>query len=54
MLSDTFSDNQIPRMLTDFMAAVDDDRRLTRLQEQRQLEEVAAREKINWAHTRVE
>jgi hypothetical protein len=54
MLSDTFSENQIPRMLTDFMAAVDDDRRITRLQEQRQLEEVAAREKINWAHTRVE
>ena len=41
-------------MLTGFMAAVDADRRVTRLQEKRQLEEIAAQEKVNWAHTRVD
>ena len=54
MLSDDFNEQQIPQMLTGFMAAVDADRRASHLQEQRQLEEVAAQEKINWAHTRVE
>lgn len=54
MLSDDFGEQQIPQMLTGFMAAVDADRRVTRLQEKRQLEEVAAQEKINWAHTRVD
>lgn len=54
MLSDGFGEQQIPQMLTGFMAAVDADRRVTRLQEKRQLEEVAAQEKVNWAHTRVD
>ena len=54
MLSESFNEQRIPRMLTEFMTAVDEDRRISRLQEQRQLEEIAAREKINWAHTRVD
>ena len=54
MLSDGFGEQQIPQMLTGFMAAVDADRRVTRLQEKRQLEEIAAQEKVNWAHTRVD
>lgn len=54
MLSDDFSEQHIPQMLTGFMAAVDADRRVTRKQEQRQLEEIAAKEKVNWAHTRVQ
>ena len=49
MLSDGFGEQQIPQMLTGFMAAVDADRRVTRLQEKRQLEEIAAQEKVNWA-----
>jgi hypothetical protein len=54
MLSESFNEQRIPRMLTEFMTAVDEDRRISRLQEQRQLEEITAREKINWAHTRVD
>jgi hypothetical protein len=54
MLNESFNEQRIPRMLTEFMTAVDEDRRISRLQEQRQLEEIAAREKINWAHTRVD
>jgi hypothetical protein len=54
MLSESFNEQRIPRMLTEFMTAVDEDRRISRLQEQRQLEEIAAGEKINWAHTRVD
>ena len=54
MLSESFNEQRIPRMLTEFMTAVDEDRRVSRLQEQRQLEEIAATEKINWAYTRVE
>ena len=54
MLRDGFDEQQVPKMLTEFMSAIDTESRLTRLQEQRQLEEVAAKEKINWAHTRVD
>tara|TARA_B110000879_G_C11160436_1_gene508810 strand:- start:1125 stop:2561 length:1437 start_codon:yes stop_codon:yes gene_type:complete len=54
MLRDGFDEQQVPKMLTEFMSAIDTESRLTRLQEQRQLEEVAAKEKIDWAHTRVD
>ena len=54
MLRDGFDEQQVPKMLTEFMLAIDTESRLTRLQEQRQLEEVAAKEKIDWAHTRVD
>ena len=54
MLSDSFDERQIPLMLTEFMSAIDTEARQTSIQAQRQLEQVAAAEKINWAHTRVE
>lgn len=54
MLSASFSEQQVPQMLMEFMSAVDTERRSSKIQTQRQLEEVAAKEKINWAFTRVE
>jgi len=54
MLSASFSEQQVPQILMEFMSAVDTERRSSKIQTQRQLEEVAAKEKINWAFTRVE
>ncbi|MGB1869069.1 MAG: DUF1631 family protein [Porticoccaceae bacterium] len=54
MLSDSFNETQIPQMLSDFISAIDTEARQTGAQAQRQLEQVAAAEKINWAYTRVE
>lgn len=54
MLKNSFHEQQIPQMLMEFMSAVDAERRSSKIQAQRQLEEVAAKEKINWAYTRVE
>lgn len=54
MLSDSFNESQIPQMLSDFISAIDTETRQTGAQAQRQLEQVAAAEKINWAYTRVE
>lgn len=54
MLSDSFNESQTPQMLSDFISAIDTETRQTGAQAQRQLEQVAAAEKINWAYTRVE
>lgn len=54
MLSESFDDEQIPQMLSDFISAIDTETRQSNVRAQRQMEQVAAAEKINWAYTRVE
>lgn len=54
MLDRNFDEEDIPAMLAEFLAVIDRDRRKSSVYESRSLEEVAARERINLAHTRVE
>ena len=54
MLGESFDEHKLPAMLSEFMAIVDRDRRAISAAEERELEQVAAREKVNWARTRVE
>ena len=54
MLGESFDEHKLPHMLSEFMAIVDRDRRVTSAAEERELEQIAAREKVNWARTRVE
>jgi hypothetical protein len=54
MVGESFDEQKLPEMLTEFMAIVDRDRRVTSAAEVRELEQIAAQEKVNWARTRVE
>ena len=54
MAGESFDEQNLPAMLSDFMAIVDRDRRTTSTTETRELEQIAAQEKVNWARTRVE
>jgi len=54
MVGESFDEHKLPEMLTEFMAIVDRDRRVTSAAEVRELEQIAAQEKVNWARTRVE
>jgi hypothetical protein len=54
MVGESFDEQKLPQMLTEFMASVDRDRRVTSATEVRELEQIAAQEKVNWARTRVE
>jgi len=54
MAGESFDEQKLPGMLTEFMAIVDRDKRLTSAAEVRELEQIAAQEKVNWARTRVE
>lgn len=54
MLGESFDEHKLPHMLSEFMAIIDRDRRATSAAEERELEQIAAREKVNWARTRVE
>lgn len=51
---DCFTEKQISGMLMQFMAVIEREKRTSGLLEQRMMEEVAARERINWARTQVE
>jgi hypothetical protein len=54
MAGESFDEQKLPGMLSDFMAIVDRDKRSTSAAEVRELEQIAAQEKVNWARTRVE
>lgn len=54
MLGESFDEKKLPAMLSEFMAIVDRERQVTSAMEVRELEQIAAREKVNWARTRVE
>jgi hypothetical protein len=54
MAGDSFDEQTLPGMLSEFMAIVDRDKRVTSAAEVRELEQIAAQEKVNWARTRVE
>lgn len=54
MAGESFDEQKLPAMLSEFMAIIDRDRRKTSAAEMRELEQIAAREKVNWARTRVE
>ncbi len=54
MLGESFDEKKLPAMLSEFMAIVDRERQATSAVEVRELEQIAAREKVNWARTRVE
>ena len=54
MSADSFEERNLPLMLSEFMSIIDRDKRVTSISESREIERVAAREKINWARTRVE
>ena len=54
MSADSFEERNLPLMLSEFMSIIDRDKRVTSISEKREIERVAAREKINWARTRVE
>ncbi|MDG1818495.1 MAG: DUF1631 family protein [Porticoccaceae bacterium] len=54
MAGESFDEQKLPAMLSEFMAIVDRDRRKTSTAETRELEQIAAQEKVNWARTRVE
>ena len=54
MAGESFDEQKLPSMLAEFMAIVDRDRRTTSAAEARELEQIAAQEKVNWARTRVD
>ncbi|MCT2531688.1 DUF1631 domain-containing protein [SAR92 clade bacterium H231] len=54
MLANSFNEAQIPLMLSEFMSAIDIEAEQAGAQAQRQVEQVAAAEKVNWARTRVD
>ena len=54
MSADSFEERNLPLMLSEFMSIIDRDKRVTSVSEKHEIERVAAREKINWARTRVE
>ena len=54
MSADSFEERNLPLMLSEFMSIIDRDKRVTSVSERREIERVAAREKVNWARTRVE
>lgn len=54
MVGESFDEQKLPAMLSAFMANVDRDKRETSVTEARELEQIAAQEKVNWARTRVE
>ena len=54
MSADSFDERNLPLMLSEFMSIIDRDKRVTSVSEKHEIERVAAREKINWARTRVE
>ena len=54
MAGESFDEQNLPAMLSNFMAIVDRDRRKISTVETRELEQIAAQEKVNWARTRVE
>lgn len=54
MSADSFEERNLPLMLSEFMSIIDRDKRVTSLSEKHEIERVAAREKVNWARTRVE
>jgi hypothetical protein len=54
MVGESFDEQKLPGMLSDFMAIIDRDKRVTSAVEARELEQIAAQEKVNWARTRVE
>ena len=54
MSEDSFEERNLPLILSEFMSIIDRDKRVTSVSERREIERVAAREKINWARTRVE
>lgn len=54
MLEDGFGEQDVPRLLSEFMALIDRDRQVTSMLEEREIEKVSAQEKVNWARTRVE
>ena len=54
MIGESFDEQKLPAMLSEFMAIIDRDKRVTSAAEVRELEQIAAREKVNWARTRVE
>ena len=54
MLDEGFSERDVPKMLSELTATIQRDRKQSESQSRRALEEIAAREKINWAHTRVD
>ena len=54
MAGESFDEQNLPAMLSEFMAIVDRDRRKISTAETRELEQIAAQEKVNWARTRVE
>ena len=54
MAGESFDEQNLPGMLSEFMAIVDRDKRVTSAAEVRELEQIAAQEKVNWARTRVE
>ena len=54
MAGESFDEQTLPAMLSEFMAIVDRDKRATSAAEVRELEQIAAQEKVNWARTRVE
>ena len=54
MVGESFDEQKLPGMLSDFMAVIDRDKRVTSAAEARELEQIAAQEKVNWARTRVE
>ena len=51
MLDDSFDEQRLPQIFSEFMSLLDRDRRMA---EEKEVERVAAQEKINWARTRVE
>jgi len=54
MLDDSFDEQRLPQIFSEFMSLLDRDRRMTAMAEEKEVERVAAQEKINWARTRVE
>ena len=54
MSADSFDESNLPLMLSEFISIIDRDKRVTSVSEKHEIERVAAREKINWARTRVE
>jgi hypothetical protein len=47
MSADSFEERNLPLMLSEFMSIIDRDKRVTSVSEKREIERVAAREKIN-------
>lgn len=54
MVGESFDEHKLPKMLSEFMAVIDRDKHQTSLSEKREVEQIAAQEKVNWARTRVE